>query len=59
MDKYTARIIATNTLPGELVPWGTISPGDWASHGTKSLGVPNHRGFGFEAIDPETERTLQ
>ena len=42
-DKHTAQIVATNTLPGDLVPQDTKSPGDLVPRGIKLLGVPNHR----------------
>ena len=45
-DKHTAPIVATNTLPGDLIPWGTKSPGDLVPRGIKLLVVPNHRDSG-------------
>ena len=41
-DKYTARIVATNTLPRWFNTPEYQSPGDLVPRGTELLGVPNH-----------------
>ena len=51
-DKHTARIVATNTLPGDLIPRGTKSPGDLVPRGIKLLGVPNRRDTGSGQLAP-------